>query len=251
MLMSFSKITLVGATFLVYSNLAVAADMPSREMARAPVFAQPAVSGFYFGTRNGVTVADDTRFGIAGGAVSVKNEYEVGNSNALVLGYNFGPVLGGVGMRSELEFGRSQLSVDTHTVNGVKINDTDSFGELRTYAGFVNAYFDFNLGRMTNASSDSFLNKLTPFVGAGAGYAQVELRKMGISASGVILKDTDEQFAYQLSAGLGFSLFERTTAEIGYRYMSVPDLKFVARDGTSTKTDLNANILTIGMRRQF
>jgi opacity protein-like surface antigen len=231
---------------------AVAADLPRRSAPMAPMFAAaPSPAGFYFGTRNAFGMADDTRFAVGGGGVRVTNQYEAGFANGLMVGYNFGPVLGGVGLRGELEGGRAQFSIDTHTVNGAKIASGDSFGDLRTLGGFANAFLDFNLGRLMGAPADSFMNRVTPYLGGGVGFAQVELRKMGISATGVIMKDTDSQFAYQLSAGVGIEVFERTTIELGYRYMAVPDLKFVARDGTRTNTELNANLFTFGMRRQF
>ncbi len=230
---------------------AVAADLPRRTAPLAPAFTTLPASGFYIGTRNAFGVADDTNFNVAGGGVRVSNQYEFGFANGLVAGYNFGPVLGGIGLRGELEIGRSQFSIDTHTVNGTKIVGTDSFGELRGFTGFANAFLDFNLGRLTGAAADSYLNRITPFVGGGVGYSQVELRKMGISTTGVLMKDSDAQFAYNLSAGVGIELFERTTLEFGYRYMAVPELQFTAREGTRTKTELSANLFTVGMRRQF
>jgi opacity protein-like surface antigen len=237
---------------IVASAPAFAADLPRETIAAAPDFAAPAsLSGFYVGTRNGFGVADDTRFNVGGGGVRVTNQYELGFSNGLMAGYNFGPVLGGVGLRGELELSRSQFSIDTHKVNGAKVADDDSFGELRAFTGFANVFVDFNLGRMTGAAPDSFMNRITPYVGGGIGYSQVELRKMGVSATGVLMNDSDEQFAYNLSVGVGFEAFERTTLELGYRYMAAPELKFTARDGARTKTDLSANMFTVGMRRQF
>lgn len=233
------------------SGAASSADLPRRS-AVAPVYQAPlATSGFYIGTRNGFGVADDTNFNVGGGGVRVTNQYEFGFGNGLVAGYNFGPMFNGIGLRGELEIGRSQFSIDTHTVNGTKVGEIDSFGELRAFTGFANAFLDFNLGRMVGASPDSWLNRVTPYIGGGIGYSDVELRKMGISATGVLIKDNDAQLAYNLSAGIGFDIFERTTLEFGYRYMSVPELQFTARDGTRTKTELNANLFTVGMRRQF
>jgi opacity protein-like surface antigen len=230
---------------------ALAADLPRRTMPVAPIMTAPALSGFYIGTRNTIGIADDTRFNVGGGGVRVTNQYEFGFGNGLMAGYNVGPVLGGIGLRGEIEIGRSQFSIDTHTVNGTKITGADSFGDLRSVQGFANAFIDINLGRMMGAPAGSFMYAITPFVGGGIGFAQVELRKMGISATGVLMKDSDAKFAFNLSAGVGIEIFERTTLEIGYRYMGVPDLEFVARDGTKTKTELKANLFTIGMRRQF
>lgn len=231
---------------------ATAADMAGPARASfAPLAAPAGPAGFYFGTRNGFGGARDTRFDVGAGAVNVTNQYEMGFYNGLMIGYNFGPVLGGVGLRGELEFGRSQFSIKTHTVNGARVASIDSFGDLRSYGGFANAFLDFNLATLAGVPADSLLARITPYVGGGIGYSQVELRRMGVTATGVIMDDSDGRFAYNLAAGVGISIFERTTLEIGYRYLAVPDLQFVARDGTRTRTSAAANMVTLGMRRQF
>ncbi|MCZ8314838.1 outer membrane beta-barrel protein [Phreatobacter sp.] len=233
-------------------SMANAADMtgPVRS-GIAPLSVPASLSGFYFGTRNGFGAARDTRFDIGGGGVNVTNQYELGVYNGLMAGYNFGPVLGGVGLRGELEFGRSQFSIKTHTVNGARVAGIDSFGDLRSFGGFANVFLDFNLATLAGLPADSLLARITPYVGGGVGYSQVELRRMGVSATGVIMDDSDGRFAYNLAAGVGISVFDRTTLEIGYRYLAVPDLQFVARDGTRTRTSAGANMVTLGMRRQF
>lgn len=233
-------------------SMANAADMtgPARS-GIAPLSVPASLSGFYFGTRNGFGAARDTRFDIGGGGVNVTNQYELGVYNGLMAGYNFGPVLGGVGLRGELEFGRSQFSIKTHTVNGARVAGVDSFGDLRSFGGFANVFLDFNLATLAGLPADSLLARITPYVGGGVGYSQVELRRMGVSATGVIMDDSDGRFAYNLAAGVGISVFDRTTLEIGYRYLAVPDLQFVARDGTRTRTSVGANMVTLGMRRQF
>jgi opacity protein-like surface antigen len=207
--------------------------------------------GFYFGSRNGIAFADDTNFDVGGGAVRVTNQYETGMMNAFMLGYNFGAIADGVGFRADLEFGRTRASIDTHTVNGGRIGSIDSFGDVTAYTGFASGFLDFNLGRMSSAAPDSYMHRVTPYIGGGVGFSQVELGKQGISATGVIMDNDDTKFAFHVSAGVGIEVYDRTTLELGYRYMSVPDLEFVARDGTKTNTDFNTSIITLGIRRQF
>ncbi len=148
------------------------------------------------------------------------------------------------------------FSIDTHTVNGTQVPSIDSFGDLRSLGAFGSAYLDFNLGTLFGSG----LSAITPFVGGGIGFAQVELRKQGISATGVVIDDEDAQVAYHLSAGVGISLsglgfgnalFDRTTLELGYRHLQVQDLEFTARDGTTSETDVTKNLFTVGVRRQF
>jgi opacity protein-like surface antigen len=238
--------SVLSSTLLLAAGSAFAADIPRRNALPAqPIFVQ-AQGGFYFGNRNSVSMADDTRFNLGGGAARITTQYEPGFSNGFMIGYNFGPTFGFASPRLELEVGRSQFSVDTHTVNGGVIPAIDSFGETKAITGFASAFLDFNL-----SSGNDWLSRVKPFIGAGIGFANVELRKQGISATGVIMKDSDTGMAFHVSAGVGFEVFERTTLEIGYRYMQSSDLSFTARDGTKTKTDLKANMITFGLRRQF
>lgn len=243
---------------LIAAAPAVAADLPLRGPA-VPAAVPVSTSGFYLATRTGITMTEDTSFRVGNpgnptAGVLVDNEYEIGVTNFIGLGYNFGQIFGpGIGVRAELEGFFSQIAVDVHRVNGTAIDAADSFGQVRTFGGFASGYVDFRFG------GDGFLGALTPYVGGGVGMAQVRLSKQGISATGVIMNDKDTRFAYHLSAGVGIDLgqlvggplFNRTTLEVGYRYLSVPDLEFQARDATVSSTDLSSHIVTIGMRRQF
>jgi opacity protein-like surface antigen len=246
---------MLSTSFITVLGLAHAAHSADLSAGSAPAVPTEEGStgdaGFYLGTRNTFGTPDDTDFSIGGGGVNISNQYDFGFGNGIIVGYNFSNVLGGVGLRGELEFSRSQFSIDTHTVAGTQIDSGDSFGELRAYTGFANLFFDIDLASMSGAPSDGFLSKVKPFVGGGVGYSNVELRKMGVSAVGVVMDDDDSAFAYNISAGVGVEVFEKTTLELGYRYMSVADLEFNSNDGTASQTDYDANLFTVGLRRQF
>jgi outer membrane immunogenic protein len=243
--------------FLFVSVLGLASAVHSADLNNVSPPAKPAEdtysgdAGFYLGSRNTFGAVDDTDFSIGGGGIDISNQYDLGFGNGIVAGYNFGDVMGGVALRGELEFNRSQFSIDTHTVAGTEISSGDSFGDLRAYSGFANAFFDIDLAGLTGSSSNSLLSKVKPFVGGGIGYSQVELRKMGVSAVGVVMDDDDSAFAYNLSAGVGIEVLEKTTLELGYRYMSVADLDFTANDGTTSSTNYDTNLFMLGVRRQF
>lgn len=171
--------------------------------------------------------------------------------NAFHVGYRFASLARSVGGRVELEGGRFVASVDQHTLNGIAVDSADSFGSVQSYLGFVNAFADLNLGRSMNASPDSFLNRLTSFVGAGFGMANVSLLKSGVSSTGVVMDSSSTRPAFQLSGGIGIEVIEKTTLEIGYRFQRVMDLEFTVRDGATSKTELTTNAVTFGLRRQF
>lgn len=212
-------------------------------------------SGFYFGGRQMFGISDDTSFDTGGGATSIETKYEFSRFTGAILGYSFGPMFGFISPRVELEGNFGTLSVDEHTVTtlGVQqpISGTDSFGELRATTGLVNAYFDANLGHIAGALPDSHLWSITPFIGAGIGASHVTLRRQGTSNTGVAIDSSDTQMTWQVSAGVGYRIFDNMTMEVSFRHQRTDGLNFTARDGTTSSTDLVNNMIMIGMRRQF
>lgn len=243
------------ATVLLASAIAVpvsAADLAPME---TPL-AAPATSGFYFGSLSSVNFLDDTGFDF--GAASVSTEYDVGYYSALRAGYNFGS-MGFVSPRLELELGYGSASVDEHSVSGFGgVGGIDSYGDARSFQGYVNGYLDIPL------AAEGAVSAITPYVGGGAGFMNLELRKQGVSGTGTgtLMDDSDTQFAYHLDAGVGInlqaiglftntSLFDNTTFDIGYRFTAADDFNFEARDGFTSSTDFRSHAVTFGLRRQF
>lgn len=252
-----SRLATLGAAVLLAGACSAQAADITRRGPPAPVFVEPQpVGGFYFATRTGISFIDDTSFDLGGGGLRVNTEYETGARSSFALGYNFGPVFGpAMSARVEIEGGYGDFSVDRHRINGLTVASIDSFGGLTALSGFASAFLDFNLG-----GGYGILSTMKPFIGAGIGAANVELKKQGVSATGVVMDDEDSGVAYHLSAGvgvdlaalgLGSRLFSRSTFEVGYRFMHASNLEFTARDGTRSKTDFSADMVTVGFRRQF
>ncbi len=245
-----SKALLAGAVSLLLAAPALAADFLSAEQS----VVAPETSGFYIGSLSTVNFLDDTEFGVAG--VTVSTDYETGFYSALRAGYNFGD-LGYISPRVELELGYGTASVDEHSVSGVGgAGGIDSFGDARTFQGYVNGYLDIPL------AADGALSAIKPFLGGGVGFMNLELRKQGVAGAATLIDDDDTNFAYHLDAGFGIdlqqigvfsetSLFEKTTLDIGYRFTAADDFDFTARDGTRSSTDFRSNAITIGLRKQF
>jgi opacity protein-like surface antigen len=229
---------------------ATAADMIPYE--------QPAVvehdAGFYIGSLSQVNFLDNTDFDVVGTGIST--DYDAGYYTSLRAGYNFGS-MGFVSPRMELELGYGSASVDEHRVSGLGgVGGIDSFGDARSFQGYVNGYLDIPLG------ADGFISGITPFVGGGVGFMNLELRKQGIAGVATLMDDNDTNFAYHLDAGVGIDLqsiglftntrlFEKTTFDIGYRFTAADDFEFTARDGTSSSTDFRSHAVTFGFRKQF
>ncbi len=71
-------------------------------------------------------------------------------------------------------------------------------GDISLLTVMANAYYDIDTG-----------SDITPYLMAGAGLAHVD-------PSGA---ETDNVFAWQVGAGLGFKVAEGTTLDLGYRYL--------------------------------
>lgn len=105
-------------------------------------------------------------------------------------------------------------------------------GRIKVVAGLANAYYDFDTG-----------TKLRPFIGAGVGIGQVKLD--GGSADG-----DDTGFAYQLLTGIAYPINDKFSAQIGYRYLTVNDVKI----GSVVKLisgDYHDQAVTMGLTYRF
>lgn len=128
---------------------------------------------------------------VGGGAamdVSVDNGYGLGVAG----GYDFGPA------RIEIEGSYRDSNVGKLKVNGVVAGGS---GDLQIQALMINGFADFKTGGM-----------VTPYVGAGVGYAKVELNH-----------DDDSVPAGQVSAGVLIALSPSVAIDLGYRFMATDD----------------------------
>jgi opacity protein-like surface antigen len=128
-----------------------------------------------------------------------------------------GMIGGGIGYRFSQEF-RSDL---TFNYRGMwsQLNDTDGSAthytaDVTSLAVMANGYFDFNVGSST----------FKPYVGAGLGFAQNKIGTLtatGPGFIGVAPGGTKTDFAWSLTAGVGFKLPNALVLEVGYRYIDV------------------------------
>jgi OOP family OmpA-OmpF porin len=102
-------------------------------------------------------------------------------------------------------------------------------GDLKTIAGMVNGYYDFNRQ-----------GAWQPFVGAGVGFAQVKV-------DGGISDGDDTGFAYQLKVGVSHPFNDRLTGEVAYRYFGVNGLEFGNGPGR-LDGDFTTQAVTVGLR---
>lgn len=147
------------------------------------------IEGLYIGALGGYNIVVDADLNF--GPTSRPNSevtFDGGWAAIGRIGYGF--ALGAdVGMRVELEGNYRDNSADTVKIGGAR---NGSSGSQQTYGAMVNALFDFNLGFVT------------PYIGAGIGYAwtTLEARQGGVTA----VDDTVGNFAYQGIIGLNFPI---------------------------------------------
>ena len=123
---------------------------------------------------------------------------------------------------------RDHISFPVVAPNGTIDISTDYQGKLESLVGLVNGYVDLFTW-----------NGVTPYVGAGVGFARNTMKDLkfhpsavftdavtGVqtqlfSSSGFSETNTKTEFAWALMAGASFDLSERTKLDIGYRYLNL------------------------------
>jgi opacity protein-like surface antigen len=126
----------------------------------------------------------------------------------------FGPLLG--------EF-RSRGSVDTLALSGNLFYEPAASGVLR------------------------------PYVGIGAGYAEVDYNVTLLDSGGEsqYVDDSDSGFATQVLLGVSTRLSSRFEASLNYRYWWIPTIELENPAGGTLKTEHSAHGLMLGLRYLF
>lgn len=145
--------------------------------------------------------------GEASGDIESEPTWAIGGS----VGYRYG------GFRVEVDASRRALDFDEVTLldpdlpgGGGEIGDD---GDLTLYLGLVNAFYGMRFGRFE------------PFVGAGLGFADLDID----GDYGANVLDVDEgstEFAWSVSGGVSAFVHEHVAVSIGYRYVGMTDPDF-------------------------
>lgn len=127
-------------------------------------------------------------------------EFDQGGLGAFSLGYAIR------GWRPEVELGyrRNEAEGDSGTT------------EART--GMANLWYDF--------PAPSFMPRLRPYLGAGAGEAELQFEQV-IDSTGAPRSGEDHVFAYQAGAGLNYDATRNLVLSLGYRFLET-DTVFLA-----------------------
>lgn len=238
-ILALSTLAVLVVSPLSFSTSALAADAVIEEDPAPP---EPTVelspeNRWYVGARIGAAFADDTSFNTLGTVVT--NSYDTGYVFSGAIGYEFGTD-SPISARLEGELGYTAFDIDAHSVAGVgNFSGGNAFGETTALYGLVNGFLDYNLG------------VITPFVGAGVGYANVDFSGHGTTPTGIVMNNDSSGLAWQVSAGAAYALTENTKLDFGYRYQEFQNVDLTAVDGTTSSTNLSNHELYLGIRRAF
>lgn len=133
----------------------------------------------------------------------------------------------GGAVRAELEYNKNADAKKTHNLYGRQVNM-----EIESQLFMINGYYDIDTG-----------SKLTPYVGAGIGYAKI---KGKLSVLGESYSEDDNNFAWQVGAGVGYALNDKVSLDAGYRYVDYGDF---TKEGL--KWESSAHELYVGARYAF
>ncbi len=140
------------------------------------------------------------------------------------------------GFRMEGEVAYHYIGLNRYRIGATS---ADAHGRSAALSYMGNLFYDFN-----NAS------QWTPYVGAGAGGASVQLaRSSGLGNT----SESDRVFAYQFMGGLSFApqSIPLTEWNLGYRYFATQDPEFQTSGGSVQLKDYNSHNVEIGAKFRF
>lgn len=201
--------------------------------------------GYWYGAAGAtLSLLNDAHNAIAnapvpGSTVSTLDPMQAGYGGQISLGRSFGT------FRLEGELGFSRNTQD-HYISIVPPTGTihaDVKNDIFRY--MVNGYYDFDAGR------------LQPYLGAGLGGASISIdffaprAPFPTEAPRQLIKDTQNQFAYQLMAGVALPLDDRWTLTAQYRWFDAGNYSGQDTRGQPIETSFSGHNLDFGIRLRF
>ncbi|MCG7394806.1 porin family protein [Microvirga sp. ACRRW] len=246
--MSFIRIAVLAGLAGMTASAATAADLPRRVLPPVPVL--DTTETWYLRGDVGYThhkrpEADFTAATLAGNMAreSIGDTAVAG----IGIGYRFSPLL------------RADVTLD-HRFNtrfkglpsgdGIATGSVFDKGRFQSSTLMINAYADLGT-----------YNGFTPYVGAGVGVARNMIAHYvrttdtftGVTAQEHLAGGDDYAFAWALMTGVGYKLSDSFTIDLGYRYVSLGDLKtrgYASGAGTDVES-IGSHEVRLGVRYAF
>jgi len=162
--------------------------------------------------------------------------YDVGPQGSLVLGYRLPP-------NSELGRGRVEFEIG-YRKNGI---DQIAFTDGTFAAGGEAIVWNAMLNTFGEVATDSLW---TPYLGGGIGVALVSLDSVTVSKT-LVLDDTDLVFAYQIGAGVDYSISENLSFDLAYRFFATTNPNFKDVNDVDIESEYVFSTLQLGLRYMF
>lgn len=161
------------------------------------------VDGWYTNVFGGYTYLPDNISNAASGVFFNGAGYTSGYNVGGRVGYQSNP------MRYELEY--TYLNATANNFNVNYIGQTGVTGYSSANLAMANVYYDFR----------EILPTLSPFAGAGIGYAFLQARLNSVGPLALTSFSTNENsFAYQGTVGLTYNFAENYALNASYRYVA-------------------------------
>lgn len=184
---------------------------------------------------------------------TLTDEYTwVGGSWTDNLSTDTGLALGGAigyafdSFRAEAEAGFQQNDLDTsdwaaNDVTWGSASGSDSFidGDISSTSFFANGYYDIK-------NSSAF----TPFIGAGIGYANVEINDYQTDIDDTPFSIDDSAFAYQFMLGASYAFNKNFSLDLSYRYVGTSGLE-LEDEGYIIDLEYSSHNFMLGGRYTF
>lgn len=154
-------------------------------------------------------------------------------------------------IRNELEYGINSTAKEAGNFNfytgNIQSPETGTYShKMNITSIMLNTYYDYPL-------TENFI----PYIGFGIGYSHIKNTgavTMPISIWNTTysqtVKDTEDNFAYNLSIGAGYKATENITIDLGYKYSNFGYVKN-KNDVGSSKYNIDSHELYLGGRYSF
>ena len=206
----------------------------------------PAATGDGWYAAGAVTLSllNDTAGTIAnapmpGSTVRLKNPIETGFGGQVALGHRFGS------FRLEGEIGFTHNTQDRYVAIVPPTGSIPAKVSDDALRGMVNGYYDLSYG------------PVMPFVGAGLGFASVDIdffaprAPFPAEAPRQLIKDGDTLFAYQLMAGVAVPVSEDVALTLQYRWFDAGTVEALDVRGERIARDHAGHNVDFGIRINF
>lgn len=155
-----------------------------------------------------------------------------GGSNKETLDRNTWGVNIAFGSSYEFTYGGVRAELELNLRDDAELHKGGIKSKLENDSVMANFYYDF-----TNST------KFTPYVGAGIGMSRLKAKTMGVSKK-------DNNFTWQVGAGVAYNLCKNWTVDLGYRYTDAGDLTKNYGAG-KYKVDVESHEVLLGVRYTF